>query len=340
MNRFLVSSLPIPKVIADLARNMEVSYFLDCDYIVLDIPEKYGEGFIKGMDFGNGLGIIAYDCKFKEDTQIDFVLDRVHPLKFLCCAGGTFIHQFSNENIDHQLQVFDNAIVASSHQNGHVLKFSANERIQLNSLEINRIKYIKYIECYLKGFNKDIIKLFQDIRGVSTFFHQGYYSYKSYKIFYELVHHQKEDLLRRLFYESCANEVLFEQIIQFEDDVLPEDKMKLFRSKDLQAIENAAKYIRKNISSKFNIKDLAKIVGINENKLQKGFQELYDQSVNAYVTHVRLEIITNLLLNTDLNISEISYKVGISSISYVSKIFRNQYGISPSEYRDLHSENR
>ncbi len=46
-----------------------------------------------------------------------------------------------------------------------------------------------------------------------------------------------------------------------------------------------------------------------------------------------MKLAKDLLLNFDYSISEIVYMVGLSSRSYFSKIFRDQYGTSPSEFR-------
>jgi AraC-like DNA-binding protein len=78
---------------------------------------------------------------------------------------------------------------------------------------------------------------------------------------------------------------------------------------------------------------LAKRVGLNVNKLQDGFQSIYNDTVNGYVQKTRLEIARNLLMITEFNISEIVRKIGLSSKSYFSKIFKEEYQISPSEFR-------
>ena len=45
-----------------------------------------------------------------------------------------------------------------------------------------------------------------------------------------------------------------------------------------------------------------------------------------------------LLLNTDLNITEITYKIGINSRSYFSKLFKEKYGMSPKVFQNKNRE--
>ena len=53
-----------------------------------------------------------------------------------------------------------------------------------------------------------------------------------------------------------------------------------------------------------------------------------------YIRYTRLEAARDLIRTTDLNISQIVYTIGFSSRSYFSKIFKNKYGITPSEFKE------
>ena len=68
-------------------------------------------------------------------------------------------------------------------------------------------------------------------------------------------------------------------------------------------------------------------------KIQEGFKSYYSCSVNDFVQRKRLEIAKKLLSQSDLNISEIAYKVGLNSKSYFSKLFKDRYGLSPTDYK-------
>ena len=60
---------------------------------------------------------------------------------------------------------------------------------------------------------------------------------------------------------------------------------------------------------------------------------MHQTTVNGYIQHRRMLHAKTLLNDTDFNISEIVEKLGLSSKSYFSKIFKETYGISPSEFR-------
>jgi AraC-like DNA-binding protein len=52
-----------------------------------------------------------------------------------------------------------------------------------------------------------------------------------------------------------------------------------------------------------------------------------------FINDVRIEQALKLLINSDLSITEISYKVGFSSVNYFSNIFKANLKMSPNQYR-------
>lgn len=73
--------------------------------------------------------------------------------------------------------------------------------------------------------------------------------------------------------------------------------------------------------------------GFTHNKLNKGFRELFGSTVYEYVRAIRLEKAREMLLSGDRNVTEACYGVGYSNISHFAKIYRQQYGESPSRSR-------
>lgn len=57
-------------------------------------------------------------------------------------------------------------------------------------------------------------------------------------------------------------------------------------------------------------------------------------SAARFIRMIRLKRAKQLLDNTDYTVSEILYQVGFTNPSYFAKCFKQQFGISPSEYRN------
>lgn len=73
---------------------------------------------------------------------------------------------------------------------------------------------------------------------------------------------------------------------------------------------------------------LSRAVGLNEKRLQAGFQHLFGQSVHACLTHIRMEAAARLLAQGH-SVTETALATGFSSLSHFSKVFRQAKGLGP-----------
>ncbi|QAA80908.1 AraC family transcriptional regulator [Aequorivita sp. H23M31] len=333
MQTILSHSIPLKLVLQDLAKEFGVTVNKECNEYSISIPANYGTGKITGIDFEDGLGLIFYDCTFLEDLQIRFIVDKIHPLKFIFCEQGKISHQFENQTSWHSLDVLDNIIVASDHKNGHILRFKSGVRTVVNSLEINREEFLSHRECSLEGIGKNMGDILKDTNASYPFYHTSLYSVKIADLFIEIDEFDEDAFLRSLFLESMSLKILINQILQYQDDLeLPENKTVL-RTSEMKLIKEAANKIDENILDFSSVHTLSQEVGMNINKLQNGFKAIFNTTVNNYVQNQRLDLANQLLRNSELSISEIVYRVGLSSKSYFSKIYKNKYGCSPSDIR-------
>ncbi len=328
-----VNSLPFKEVISDIGKELDTEVKQQCDEYWIDLPPHIGTGFIRGVNFPGGLGIILYECQFKVDVEIRFNVNEVHPLKFLYCQDGLLYHRFENEKEHKTIQKYQCAVVASSKSNGHVLKFDADTKTVLNSLELDRKIFKPQITCEMKDLDKPFRDLFEDLTAEARFYHEGNYSLQLADLFREMKSLDFNDFERKIYLHGQAYLLLALQIIQFQDDVRDAGNQSLLRQSDLDLIEEASGMIRDNISDLGTIAHIAQKVGLNLSKMQMGFQHLYNMSVNNYIQNVRMEKAKQLLQENEYNISEIVHELGLSSKSYFSKIFRETYHMSPSEFR-------
>ncbi len=102
---------------------------------------------------------------------------------------------------------------------------------------------------------------------------------------------------------------------------------------DLDRIRKTSGYIDTHMATPLTIQKLVKISGLSPRKLQLGFNLLYSSSVNEYIRAGKLEAARELLSNSNLDISEIAYRIGVRSRSHFSRMFRQAYGVLPAVYR-------
>lgn len=140
------------------------------------------------------------------------------------------------------------------------------------------------------------------------------------------------NLARINFLGAKALEILAHMLTQYDDDIREDKTRHILRKSELEIVAQVEKYMRQNLVGLETIEELAKKFGLSKLKLQQGFHLEYNQSINEYLNSIRLEKSLDYLDEGEKNISEIVYAIGLSSRSYFSKIFKERYRISPSQY--------
>ena len=93
--------------------------------------------------------------------------------------------------------------------------------------------------------------------------------------------------------------------------------------------------VEENIAkADFDISWLASQVHMSRSQLFRKIKALTGISPSIFVRKIRLQKARTLLLTTQLNISEITYDVGFSSPAFFTRIFREEFGQSPTEMRE------
>ena len=92
--------------------------------------------------------------------------------------------------------------------------------------------------------------------------------------------------------------------------------------------------IRENLSNtELSNEWLAERLGMSQSTLIRKIRKMLDTSPNNYIRMVRLTAAARMLKDTHgNNISDVGFAVGFSSVSYFAKCFREQYGMTPTEY--------
>lgn len=337
MQIFQVQSIPLKDVIIDLANAFGVPYQQDCEEYYLDIPKNLGVGQIRGINFSNGLGLISYKANFKKDIRLEFTLNEVHPVKYIYSLHGPLVHSFENEDDKHEIKEFSCAIVASKKRNGHIIEFSKEVDYQVLSVEIDRKQLLKQAGCELEKWHSTLQNLLTDTQGKNEFYQTASCGVYIKDISKELDKYEDFMLARKFNLNSITMQIFIFQLAQYEDDLLSKDQRTILRIQELKRVAEIAGYVKSNLSKDLSIKNLTRKTGLNPNKLQHGFNYLYNSTINEFIMASRLEKANELLKSKEYNVAAVVAAIGLESSSYFSKIYKKKYGISPKSYKKMFS---
>jgi two-component system, response regulator YesN len=131
---------------------------------------------------------------------------------------------------------------------------------------------------------------------------------------------------------------IFNQLANPEDtfnlimlDIIQIEKNTKFSNSDI--INIVKDYIDDHLSGDLNLADLGKHVFLHPVYLSKLYKQETGENISNYISRMRLEKASKLLLDSNLHVIDISKLVGYNKPQYFIKLFKSQYGITPNQYR-------
>ncbi|KOS07358.1 hypothetical protein AM493_15900 [Flavobacterium akiainvivens] len=147
----------------------------------------------------------------------------------------------------------------------------------------------------------------------------------------DIVHCEKEGIIKQLFIETCALKLLQLQLEQFiAAATLPQHKVS---DKDTGRLHLVRTLIDENPAAHHTLASLSRHTGLNEFKLKKGFKALFGNTVMGYLHAQRMAIAKRLLLETSLTVSDIAEQCGYAYAQSFSTAFKKYFGVTPEGVR-------
>ncbi|GKS12265.1 AraC family transcriptional regulator [Paenibacillus chitinolyticus] len=135
--------------------------------------------------------------------------------------------------------------------------------------------------------------------------------------------------MRRWYAESKAME-LIALISQPEDGVKEASGISLTPD-DRNRLSEARRQVLDRLDSPPSIPELARLCGVNEYKLKKGFRTLFGTTVYELVRRERMKRAAEYM-DRGMNVSEAAVQLGYANMSNFTAAFRKQFGLNPGQY--------
>ena len=100
-------------------------------------------------------------------------------------------------------------------------------------------------------------------------------------------------------------------------------------------IKKIHEYLMKNYHEEINLDEIADIVYMAPASVCRFFKASTGLTIFEYLNKIKIDYSCQLLLNTDLNIVNISYDCGFNNLSHFNKQFKKFNGKTPTQFRGL-----
>ncbi|HEX8196565.1 MAG TPA: helix-turn-helix domain-containing protein [Pyrinomonadaceae bacterium] len=152
------------------------------------------------------------------------------------------------------------------------------------------------------------------------------------KLAFEELQQHKSTVGSNLYADSLANLLAVELLRNYSTSGLLTDQHygSGLSNKNLAQILDL---INSDLSADLSLTILAETVGLSEYHFLRLFKQSTGVTPHQYILRQRIERAKQLLLKTEMSVTEIAYFLGFASPAHFAQQFRRQTGVAPSELR-------
>ena len=138
----------------------------------------------------------------------------------------------------------------------------------------------------------------------------------------ELIRNHLEELLIHLYRRYFANPL----------PVPPQNSGRPRLGRPNETYNRIIRYMEEHINEQLTIDKICRNTLVSRSRLQKLFQEIHGCGVMEFFTWMKIDTAKELIRSNQLNFTQISDRLGYTSIHYFSRQFKKITHMNPSEY--------
>lgn len=265
---------------------------------ILPDVDKYDETVARTLNISEG-----YTLSLDESQNILFEIDASE-LLFVCVSAGAIAVQTSKLN----LTLSGDSVIALNTYHG-ICNLTASENTQLTFIIFTGTLWQTLLDDRLE-------------QGAVIAYNIAQMS----KMVIASLEKKQKDL-------SDISLIAYQFLLTFRKNAKQSEQSKEFP----WVVEAALNIISEDFSFLAGIPDLAERVEVSTGYLSRAFHEALGISPGHYLTQFKITQAKRFLMEKDISIAMVSDLCGFSNANYFAKVFRQEVGISPSEYAKLAS---
>jgi LacI family transcriptional regulator len=128
-----------------------------------------------------------------------------------------------------------------------------------------------------------------------------------------------------------------QDIIVSPSHVVGRQSTDILAIKDIHIVKALA-FIRTNSYRKISVTDVVGQTAISRRSLENRFKKNLGRSIQQEIRRIRVELITQMLIETEMSISEITSSLEFADIDHISRYFRKEKGMGLRDFRKLQKQ--
>jgi AraC-like DNA-binding protein len=320
-------------LIAELAKKFRTKIEVDCQRSSTKLPKRLGQGEIITYKISDGMDAFLIQGSLNSDWTINFTKGSSAPVIFYTLASGTFQRCRKGEHQENfLLEPLQSAICAQPAKTPTQWVFGKGQEVSFLAILLHKGAFFSQVDCATLEIPEDLLETMKDIAGKKNFLFQDIFHLPIIQALQDIFQQEDIGLLNSTFATAKLYEILFLQLQQYQQNRTSPSNSIIKPDNSLVRIRDAENILITRLQNPPTIPELAKMAGINQQTLKKGFKQLFGETINVYLNTKRLEQAEVLIKNGGLKLQEIALEVGYNHPSYFSRKFKEKYGVTPRYY--------
>ncbi len=283
------------------------------------ISKGLGNGYIRRILFEDSLEIVEFNMVLNQQMKIQYIKKKPLLEIFICIEGNI---KWDDKCIDQLYSLKEgDTFICFNCDCDSIIDCDRGERIKAVKIQLSD-NFIRSFEKYLsdnQSDKKNWIKIKDTTPQLSLICKQVINSLYKKQIDKIYVKGKVLELAALYFNQLIPKRSKIKDIVLSKTDIAS-----LYKAKNI---------LDDNIVNPPYLKELSKMVYLNEYKLKNGFKFIFGKPVYSYVKEQKLDLARFIFEDKKLLVNEVAGLIGYKNVSHFTNAFRKKYGVTAGEYR-------
>lgn len=147
----------------------------------------------------------------------------------------------------------------------------------------------------------------------------------------KLVDNPHTGILSLIYTEAVVHELLCSAVASIS--TLSDDPSEQYSDRELRCLHAARNYIMKQLNSPPTIRQVARVAGMNETTLKKGFKAIFGETPFDFSVRCRMQQALVLLREESMSVARVAEAVGYRHQTSFATAFLRHFGMRPKDVR-------
>ncbi len=328
-------------IVSKTARYFDTAVIINGLQHQLLLSNGIGKLKLLGTDFPNRCGILFAEANLNAPLQLHMRQQQTQQLHIYMCLEGELEVRFSGQNV-RKLSPLTTLLVNTGVHFDYSIQLPALKPVVLTVFTLPWALAATYISDSVSNLPEELQEVLELQNSMQPALKpiaiQQDLHHKLLEPLSRLRDNRLTGLSRDLFVKAKLLEVLA-WFVGNHDGTDDSTQVNSLKKSDLVLIRKARNVLLEDLKNSPTIKQLSRKVGINENKLKRGFKLVYGNTIYKYLRGNRLERARQLILENRLDIGQIAHEVGYKNKSHFAHWFKDKYGVLPKDYIKSYGSN-